>query len=176
MIKLYMALNNNTMSFVYFGGEDGWYHNRGHIDMQVIRHFVGRDRMTWWDGDDVREVDVLTGCFMLVRREAMEQVGPMDEQFFMYFEETDWCYRFKNSGWKVMFTPNAEIIHLGGASSKKVRKGMVNQWRKSMLLYYRKHKGLLAYVSAWILITLFFLTRVPYWRFKAIAARPSAEQ
>jgi len=138
--------------------------------------FFGRDRMTWWDGDDVREVDVLTGCFMLVRREAMEQVGPMDEQFFMYFEETDWCYRFKKSGWKVMFTPNADIVHLGGASSKKVRTGMVNQWRKSMLLYYKKHKSLLAYISAWVLIMLFFLTRVPYWRLKAVAAKSSVNR
>lgn len=133
--------------------------------------FFGRDRMTWWDGDDVREVDVLTGCFMLVRREAMEQVGPMDEQFFMYFEETDWCYRFKQAGWKVMFTPNAEIVHLGGASSKKVRTGMVNQWRRSMLLYYKKHKSLLAYISAWVLIMLFFLTRVPYWWLRNIASK-----
>jgi GT2 family glycosyltransferase len=133
--------------------------------------FFGRDRMTWWDGDDVREVDVLTGCFMLVRREAIEQIGPMDERFFMYFEETDWCYRFRQAGWKVMFTPNAEIVHLGGASSKQVRTYMVNQWRKSMLLYYKKHKSLLAYISAWVLIALFFLTRVPYWRFKGTKAK-----
>lgn len=138
--------------------------------------FFGRDRMTWWDGDDVREVDVLTGCFMLVRREAMEQVGPMDERFFMYFEETDWCYRFKKSGWKIIFTPSGEIIHLGGTSSKKVRAGMVNQWRKSMLLYYRKHKSMAAYISAWTLMTLFLLTRMPYWRLKAVAARPSVER
>jgi hypothetical protein len=133
--------------------------------------FFGRDRMTWWDGDDVREVDVLTGCFMLVRHEAIEQIGPMDERFFMYFEETDWCYRFRQAGWKVMFMPNAEIVHLGGATSKQVRTCMVNQWRKSMLLYYKKHKSLLAYISAWVLIALFFLTRVPYWWLKGTKAK-----
>jgi len=128
--------------------------------------FFGREKMTWWNRKDEREVDVLTGCFMLVRREAIEQVGTMDEQFFMYFEETDWCYRFKKAGWKVVFTPDAEIIHLGGASSKQVRIPMVKQWRKSMLLYYKKHKRMLEYLSAWVLITLFFLTRVPYWWLK----------
>jgi GT2 family glycosyltransferase len=133
--------------------------------------FFGRERMTWWSRDDVREVDVLTGCFMLVRREAIEQIGPMDERFFMYFEETDWCYRFRQAGWKVMFTPNAEIVHLGGASSKQVRTCMVNQWRKSMLLYYKKHKSLLAYISAWVLIALFLLTRVLYWRIKGTKAK-----
>lgn len=130
--------------------------------------FFGRERMTWWDWGNVREVDVLTGCFMLIRQKALEQVGPMDEQFFMYFEETDWCYRFKRAGWKVMFTPNGQIVHLGGVSSKQVKPQMVRQWRKSMLLYYKKHKSLLAYVSAWVLIMLFFLTRIPYWRLKRL--------
>ncbi len=67
--------------------------------------FFGRERMTWWDRNDAREVDVVTGCFMLVRREAIEQIGLLDEYFFMYGEETDWCYRFKQAGWKVIFTP-----------------------------------------------------------------------
>ena len=67
--------------------------------------FFGRERMTWWSRDDERLVDVVTGCFMLVRHRAIEDVGIMDERFFMYGEETDWCYRFKQAGWKVMFTP-----------------------------------------------------------------------
>lgn len=133
--------------------------------------FFGRERMNWWDRDSVMDVDVITGCFMLVRREAIEQVGTMDEQFFMYFEETDWCYRFKQAGWMNVFMPEAEIIHLGGASSRQVRIKTVNQWRKSMLLFYKKHKSFLAYITAWILITLFFLTRVPYWWFKRILTK-----
>lgn len=127
--------------------------------------------MSWWDRNNVQEVEVVTGCFMLVRREAIEQIGTMDEQFFMYFEETDWCWRFKQAGWKNMFTPDAEIIHLGGVSSKQVRISMVNQWRKSMLLFYKKHESFLAYMTALILITLFFLTRVPYWWLKRIVMR-----
>ena len=79
--------------------------------------FFGREQMTWWDRNDVRQVDVVTGCFMLVRREAIEQVGTMDEQFFMYGEETDWCYRFRKKGWKVMFAPIGQIIHFGGQST-----------------------------------------------------------
>jgi len=133
--------------------------------------FFGREEITWWDRSDVREVDVVTGCFMLVRREAIEQVGPMDERFFMYFEETDFCFRFKQAGWKVMFTPCGEIIHLGGASSKQVKPEMVRQWRKSMLFFFKKHKSLLAYISAWILIALFYLTRVPYWRLKGVVSK-----
>ena len=125
--------------------------------------FFGRERMTWWHRNEVREVDIVTGCFMLVRQEAIKQVGMMDEQFFMYFEETDWCCRFKQAGWKVMFTPDAEIIHLGGASTNQAKPKMVMQWRKSMLLFFKKHRSPIAYGLAWILIDLFYLTRAPYW-------------
>jgi GT2 family glycosyltransferase len=125
--------------------------------------FFGRERISWWDRSDVREVDVVTGCFMLVRQEAIKKVGFMDERFFMYAEEADWCYRFKQAGYKIMFTPDAEIIHLGGASSNQIKPQMVSQWRKSMLLYFKKHRSPFVYGIVWILINLFFLTRVPYW-------------
>ena len=125
--------------------------------------FFGRERMTWWDRHDIREVDVVTGCFMLVRRELIYQVGNMDEQFFMYAEETDWCYRFKQAGWKVIFVPSAEIIHLGGASSKQIKPVMRLQLSGSILLFFRKHKGWAQYVLASLFTALFFLVRLPYW-------------
>ena len=133
--------------------------------------FFGRERMSWWNREEEREVDVVTGCFMLVRREAIEQVGLMDEQFFMYGEETDLCYRFKKTGWKVFFTPDAEIIHLGGGSSRQMKPEMTLQLRGSILLFIRKHKGRLAYVLACLLVALFFLLRVPYWLVLAIFLR-----
>jgi GT2 family glycosyltransferase len=89
--------------------------------------FFGREQMTWWNRNDIREVDVVTGCCMLVRQDAIKKVGSMDEQFFMYGEETDWCYRFRQAGWKVMFTPVCEIIHLGGQSSRQKRSKMILQ-------------------------------------------------
>ena len=123
----------------------------------------GREQMTWWHRDDAREVDVVTGCFMLVRREALEQVGIMDEQFFMYGEETDWCYRFKKAGWKVLFMPVAEIVHLGGQSSKRVRVEMTVQLRLSILRFIRKHHGWAYHKLASLLVLLFFAVRVPVW-------------
>lgn len=123
----------------------------------------GRERMTWWDRGDVREVNVVTGCFMLVRRKAIDQVGMMDEQFFMYGEETDWCYRFKKAGWKVMFAPVGEIIHLGGQSSHKVHAEMLVQLRLSILKFISKHHGWLKHKIACFLTTLFFALRVPIW-------------
>jgi GT2 family glycosyltransferase len=125
--------------------------------------FFGRERMSWWDRNDVREVDVVTGCFMLVRRRAIEQTGLLDERFFVYGEETDWCYRFKKGGWKVLFTPDAEIIHLGGQSSKRISIEMTLQLRGSILLFIKKHRSALEYRLACILVWLFFAIRVPFW-------------
>jgi GT2 family glycosyltransferase len=125
--------------------------------------FFGRERMTWWDRNDVREVDVVTGCFMLVRREAIEQVGVLDERFFMYGEETDWCYRFSQAGWKVMFSPAGEIIHYGGQSATRVPVAMIVQLRLSILKFIRKHYSRLSYFAARLLVALFFAVRLPVW-------------
>ncbi len=125
--------------------------------------FFGRERMTWWNRNDIREVDVVTGCFMLVRQDAIKKVGSMDEQFFMYGEETDWCYRFKQAGWKVMFTPVCEIIHLGGQSSKGIRVDMLIRLRISILQFMKKHYSWLTYRIACFFVIVFFVTRLPVW-------------
>ena len=130
--------------------------------------FFGRYRMSWWQRNNVQEVDVVTGCFMLVRKKAIEQVGVMDERYFIYSEEADWCYRFKQAGWKRLFTPSAEIIHLHGASSSKQRPEMALQLRGSNLQYFEKHHGYISYVIVCFLIALFFLLRIPYWLVKSI--------
>ena len=69
-----------------------------------------------FDHDEVREVDWLFGACLLVRRDAADEVGLFDEDFFMFSEETDWCYRFRQAGWSVYFFPGAEVVHVGGAS------------------------------------------------------------
>ncbi|OHB67100.1 MAG: hypothetical protein A2Y76_15600 [Planctomycetes bacterium RBG_13_60_9] len=128
--------------------------------------FFGRERMTWWHRDDVREVDVVTGCFMWVRREAIDHVGVMDESFFMYGEETDWCCRFRQAGWKVLFTPDANIIHLGEASSRQATHKMRLQLSGSILYFLKKHRGTPEYVLACALTAVFFLVRIPGWLLK----------
>lgn len=69
-----------------------------------------------FDHASEREVEVVMGAVMLVRRSAIDDVGPLDEGFFLFSEETDWCYRFAQAGWKTLFTPAAECVHVGGAS------------------------------------------------------------
>lgn len=103
--------------------------------------FFARQRMTWWGYDTPRVVDVVAGCFMLVRREALEQVGGMDERYFMYSEETDWCWRFHRAGWKTMYTPGATIVHFGRGSASQVANQMRIQERRSLLMFMERKSG-----------------------------------
>jgi len=69
-----------------------------------------------FDHESTREAEYLFGACMLVRREAVDAVGGFDEDFFLMSEEVDWCYRFRQAGWRVFFFPGAEAMHVGGAS------------------------------------------------------------
>lgn len=96
-----------------------------------------------WTYDQVREVDVLSGCFWVVRKQAMDQVGLLDEGFFMYGEDLDWCHRFHKSGWKVMFYPHASATHYGGGSSAKAPVKFFIEMQKANRRYWKKHYGVL---------------------------------
>lgn len=88
--------------------------------------------------DEVREADFVMGACMLVRREAVEQVGELDDAFFLFSEETDWAYRFRKAGWKVLFFPGAECVHVGGAShgGRMFRENVSGHLR-----FLAKHRG-----------------------------------
>jgi GT2 family glycosyltransferase len=88
--------------------------------------------------DKEREVEVVMGACMLVRRTAVEQVGPLDDAFFLFSEETDWCYRFEQAGWKVIFFPGAECVHVGGASHGG---RMFRENVRGHLRFLAKHRG-----------------------------------
>ncbi len=94
-----------------------------------------------WDYQTMREVDVLVGCFWLVRRAAVDAVGPLDESFFMYSEDMDWCTRFRRAGWTILFDPAAEIIHYGGGSSARQPVRFYAELKISLVRYWRKFHG-----------------------------------
>ncbi len=89
--------------------------------------------------DRATEVDWVSGAALLARREFMDKEGFLDEGFFMYCEDTDWCYRCWEAGFKVFYVPSAEIMHLIGRSTDKAPNRMIGRHHKSMLLFYRKH-------------------------------------
>jgi GT2 family glycosyltransferase len=91
--------------------------------------------------DEVREAEFLMGACLLVRREAADTVGLFDEDFFMFSEETDWCYRFVQAGWKVLFFPGAEFVHVGGASTSQNWGPMYREQLRGHLRFLAKHRG-----------------------------------
>jgi N-acetylglucosaminyl-diphospho-decaprenol L-rhamnosyltransferase len=91
-----------------------------------------------FEHDAARDVEVVMGACMLVRREAVDQVGPLDDAFFLFSEETDWCYRFRQASWKVRFYPGAECVHVGGASHGG---RMLRENVRGHLRFLAKHRG-----------------------------------
>ncbi len=94
-----------------------------------------------FDHDEVQEAEFLMGAVLLVRREAADTVGLFDEDFFMFSEETDWCYRFRQAGWKVLFTPEAEFVHVGGATTRQNWGPMFREQLRGHLRFLAKHRG-----------------------------------
>jgi N-acetylglucosaminyl-diphospho-decaprenol L-rhamnosyltransferase len=88
--------------------------------------------------DRVREAEFLMGAALFVRRAAIDVVGLLDEDFFIFSEETDWCFRFVAAGWKVLFFPGAEVVHVGGASHGG---RMFGEQVKGHLRFLAKHRG-----------------------------------
>lgn len=94
-----------------------------------------------WDHSSAREVDWVTGACMLVRRESMEEAGLLDESYFMFAEDVDWCYRMKLSSWQVFYVPSAKVVHIKGASYADGATGrqMRVESHKSMMRFFEKH-------------------------------------
>lgn len=89
--------------------------------------------------DGIYEIDCLTGAFMFMRKSALDEVGLLDETFFMYGEDIDLCYRIKQGGWKIVYYGESSITHLKGASSKKQKNKLIYEFYRAMYIYYKKH-------------------------------------
>ncbi|MGF7118932.1 glycosyltransferase family 2 protein [Methanobacterium oryzae] len=101
----------------------------------------GSYNLTYLDENKTYEVDSLVGAFMLVRHNTIKDIGLLDESFFMYGEDIDWCYRIKSSGWKIMYYSDAKIVHYKGGSnnSKKQKPKLIYEFYRAMDIFYNKH-------------------------------------
>lgn len=97
--------------------------------------------MRYFDHDSIHGVDVLPGCFLMVRREAIAKVGLLDEKYFFYGEDKDWCKRMKAEGWDVIFFPHSAVIHYAGKSSGKTPVKFLIESLRSNSYYWEKHHG-----------------------------------
>ena len=112
----------------------------------------GRYNLTFLDPAEVADVEAISGSFMLVRREVVDKVGGFDEDFFMYGEDLDWCYRIRQGGWKIYYVPHTQIIHFKGESSKKSPLAQRKLFYEAMNLFVNKHfSGSNALLPTWFL-------------------------
>lgn len=114
-----------------------------------------------FEKDRIRELDWVTGAFFLIRKKVFDEVGGFDEDYFMYVEEMDYCYRIKSKDWKVVYFPKASIIHLGGGSGSS-KNALINEF-DGLKRFYRKHRSgdllvsILLSLGSLIRIILFFI-------------------
>lgn len=98
-----------------------------------------RYNLTYFDEHQEAEIDAPCGAFMMVRAEVREQVGLLDERYFMYGEDLDWAYRIKQAGWRVMYTPITTVTHVKRASSRQARIATIRAFHEAMRIFYRRH-------------------------------------
>ena len=111
---------------------------------------LGRYRLTYWDYDSVREVDQPMASALMIRRRALLQVGLFDEQFPLFFNDVDLCYRLRKAAWRIYFVPDACAIHHVGASTAQARRQALRLSREGLARFYRKHyRGALSWPGYW---------------------------
>jgi GT2 family glycosyltransferase len=102
--------------------------------------FFGGYLLNYLDEDEIHEVDGISGSCMLIRRQVIDQIGYLDERFFAYQEDADYCFQAKKNGWKVVYLPIAQIIHFGGQGGSRVQPyRSIYEWHRSYYLYYNKN-------------------------------------
>lgn len=110
--------------------------------------WFGRYNLTYRPTDQTYEVDAVSGSFMMIRRKAFLKVGGLDEDFFMYGEDLDWCYRFQHAGWKIFYVHSTSIIHYKGESTRRSSLNEVRTFYEAMRLFVKKHHGH-SYLMLW---------------------------
>jgi GT2 family glycosyltransferase len=120
--------------------------------------------------------DWISGACLMARAATVAQIGGLDEEYFMYTEETDWCYRAKQAGWLVYYQPRAKVVHWGSQSSKRVPERRRGQVYRSKWLFMRKHRG--PVIANAFLVCLWVLSamKLAFWGLRSLAPNAGARQ
>ncbi len=122
----------------------------------------GRYRMRYWKHDTRREVEQPMASALAVRRAALDEVGLFDEDFPLYFNDVDLCYRLCQSGWKIVYEPAANVSHHHGRSTSQVRPAAILESHRSLVRFYRKHyRGRVGWLAYWAVIAAAWVTMYP---------------
>ncbi len=112
----------------------------------------GRYNLTYCDPDQAMEVDAVVGACMLVRREAIQQVGLLDESYFMYGEDLDWVYRMHQAGWKTYYYPAVTVLHVKRAASRHSPRAQVEFYRAMRIFYIRHYASSTPRLLHWLVL------------------------
>jgi GT2 family glycosyltransferase len=123
----------------------------------------GAHKALYDDPATERSVDYVQGSCLIVRAEAIARVGILDEDFFMYFEETDWCYRMRQAGGKVLICPSASVIHFGGEESSHYGEQRLLNYHRSLLQFFAKHHSLSDRLLLRIVLSMRCCVRMAAW-------------
>jgi O-antigen biosynthesis protein len=130
----------------------------------------GAYNLTYLDPDAVSEVDAVSGSFMMLRKEALDRAGLLDEAFFMYGEDLDLCYRIKLAGWKIHYVPLTEIIHFKGESARTVPtiKSIRDFYTAMHIFVVKHHRGSFRLFPRWLLIMGIYLQMALVYGVRAV--------
>ncbi len=133
---------------------------------------LARYNLTYLSEDETYEVDAISGSFMMLRSTVYERIGGLDEEFFMYGEDLDWCYRVQQAGWKICYVHATKIIHYGGESTKRSSIDATAVFYRAMELFARKNLKLSR--LSYAVITLGIKLRLGVTRARVLAGRTGA--
>jgi N-acetylglucosaminyl-diphospho-decaprenol L-rhamnosyltransferase len=123
-----------------------------------------------------REVDWVFGACLMIRRTAIETVGLLDEEYFMYTEETDWCFRVRRAGWSVVYLPDAEVVHWSGQSAQNAPERKRSQLYRSKWLFLHKHRGAAAAFAFHVALIAVSWLKLAAWLLRGVFARGDERQ
>lgn len=137
--------------------------------LDKLRHprWFGRYQYRHWDRLSQKDVEVISGCYLMTRATIFASVGALDESFFFFGEETDWCMRVRKAGWRCTLAPIGEIIHYGGGSVKKLNHSRDVMLTDALVRLHRKHHGRLVSALIWMVLFTFNSSRWVGYRFAA---------
>ena len=110
-----------------------------------------------------RDVEVISGCCLMIRRWALEEGGLLDERFFFFGEETEWCLRFRKLGWRVCYAPVGRVVHHGGGSSAVLNHQRDVMLTRATVQLHRLCRGTLSAMLAWLILLFFNMSRALFW-------------
>jgi N-acetylglucosaminyl-diphospho-decaprenol L-rhamnosyltransferase len=128
-----------------------------HLD--ALRPY-GVYNMDEWDRNTSREVEIVQGACLILRDEALDQIGLLDGDYFIYSEEVDLCHRLAQADWRLYWVPQARVVHYGGQSTQQMAAEMFLQLYRGKILYFRKHYGRLTTHSYKVILFFATLTRL----------------